>query len=72
MNKKYWHKLTDKEIGEIPLNTKCSDLRKLYSKPDWCSDPYAIDVLGCWSLVGANRTKISKDFCKKCDSFIST
>ena len=69
---KYWHELTDEEIAGIPPEMKCSELRKLYKQPDWCSYPEAIDALGCWSLIGNNtRTKISKEFCKVCDLFIS-
>jgi len=68
---KYWHELTDEEIASIPPEKKCLELSKLYKQPDWCSKPEAIHPLGCWSLIGENRTKISKDFCKKCDSFFS-
>ena len=71
-NLKYWHELTDEEIAGIPPEMKCSELRLLYKRPDWCADPMAIDALGCWSLVGKNRTQISKKFCKTCKDFIST
>ena len=68
---KYWHELTDQEIASIPPEMKCSELRRMYKQPNWCSYPEAIAAfLGCWSLVGANRTKISKEFCKSCDCFI--
>jgi hypothetical protein len=68
--KKYYHKLTNMEIDAIPPEMKCSELRELYSQPDWCSYPDAIDALGCWSLIGICRTKISKKFCKNCDCFV--
>lgn len=70
MTKKYWHELTDEEFENIPPKIKCTKLRKLYSQPDWCSYPDAIDSLGCWSLIDKDlRKKISIDYCKCCDLF---
>ena len=67
--KKYWHELTDEEFSKIDPETLCSKLRKKYKQPDWCDYPDAIGALGCWSLVGSNRIKISIDFCKTCVCF---
>jgi len=70
--KKYWHELSDEEFANIPPNTKCLELRKLYSQPKWCSYPDAIDALGCWSLINSElRKKISIEYCKGCELFIS-
>ncbi len=67
--KKYWHKLTKKEYKAIlKSGITVEEALKKYSQPDWCSYQDAIDgVMGCWSLTGSNRTKISEEFCKTCD-----
>ena len=66
---KYWHLLTDEEVKAIKPDTLCSELRKQYKQPDWCTYPDAIDGLGCWSLTGVNRREISSGFCKNCECF---
>lgn len=69
LHKRYWHELSDEEVKAIPPETLCSELAKRYKQPDWCSYPDAVDVFGCWSLVGLNRTKISREFCGSCEVF---
>ena len=39
-------------------------------QPIWCNYPDAVDVLGCWSLVGKSRKKISREYCKSCDCYV--
>jgi len=69
MDKRFWHELTQEEIDGIPKGTLCSELREQFAQPDWCKYQFAIGTLGCWSLMGDNRTEISREYCGKCPVF---
>jgi len=64
----YFHELTDAQWEKL----KDSDFRwneaaERFKQPPWCSYPYAVDPMGCWSLVGRKVT--GEDFCKDCDLY---
>jgi hypothetical protein len=77
--KKYWHKISQKEINRlIKRNKNYKHVLNNYLPPDWCGFPGALNYpWGCWALCdleeNGTRTKISKKWCatcqyvKKCD-----
>lgn len=67
----HWHTLADSTIKKlIKKHTTWGEIMKRYKQPNWCSYPDAIEgVMGCWSLIGASRDVISKEYCAKCDCF---
>ena len=71
---KYWHEIPQSEIDNlIKKNVQMQFVYDNYKQPDWCKYSNALDpLLGCWSLTGNNRTKISKKFCKTCECYSST
>lgn len=73
--KPYWHKLTQDQIDYlVKKNVTNQQIIDNYLQPDWCGEPDALHyVWGCWTLIdikGNGRTKICKEYCKHCDSFI--
>lgn len=70
---KYWHRLTDKEIQElIDAKITYDELAETVKQPTWCQYPDALKgIMGCWSLTGSARKKISHKFCKGCDCYKS-
>lgn len=75
--KPYFHELDQSEIEQLTSNKKTwADINTLYIQPKWCDYPNALDgAMGCWSLTdlskNGSRTKISEEFCKTCDCFIT-
>lgn len=72
MSQQYWHLADEKEIDEFKNSSPTvAQLDEKYKQPDWCSYQNALyGQMGCWSLVGDLRTKISEDFCKDCECFL--
>ena len=72
-NIQYFHELHQDKIDELIENkATIFQIKQMFKQPDWCNYPNALDgFLGCWSLMDISedglRTKISKEFCKKCD-----
>lgn len=75
--KAYWHELSQKRIEKIIKDgITVKECLKQYKQPDWCNYPDALaGIMGCWSLTSNEkdglRTKISKEFCKNCDCFLT-
>lgn len=73
--KKYWHELTQEEVDLILSEHRTVGfIVKNYKQPKWCTYYNALEgVAGCWTLMdlepNGGRTKISKEFCSKCDCF---
>lgn len=76
-DKKYFHELSQEEIEQLVSEKKTvAYVVDTYKQPDWCDYPEALNGdMGCWSLMDLEpdglRTKISRDFCKNCDLYIS-
>jgi hypothetical protein len=74
-NKRYFHELEQTEIDALIANKKTVGyILENYSQPNWCELPEALSMnFGCWSLCdlseNGSRTKICKEFCKKCNYF---
>ena len=70
-NKPFWHRLTKKEHGKIMSSgITVAEVLEKYRQPTWCNYHEAISgMMGCWSLYGDNRTKISHKFCQNCDLY---
>ena len=74
-HRKYFHEISQTDVNELILEKRTNGyISKNYKQPDWCVSSEALDMkFGCWSLCdlseGGNRTKISKEFCKKCEAF---
>ena len=64
---KYFHKITSQEYALLfNQDLTWADVRKMYSQPDWCSYPCAVNgSMGCWSLM-LQKIK-SKEDCGNCD-----
>jgi hypothetical protein len=71
LGKRFWHRAPQKEIDEfIKSKPTFEQMYNKYQQPGWCTYPEALSgAMGCWSLVGDNRTAISKSFCKTCDLY---
>lgn len=73
--KKYWHEIPQEEIDKlIEEKRNYRYVVENYLQPDWCTYPDALGgIMGCWSLTDnapdGKRTKISHEFCKKCDCY---
>jgi hypothetical protein len=71
--KRYLHEAPQQEIDEMIKSGKTwGDLKAIYSQPEWCTYPDALNgSLGCWSLTDLDhlRCKISEKFCADCDCF---
>lgn len=72
--KKYWHELDQEEIDNVIKSGRTvEEVLKEFKQPDWCGYRDALSGLkGCWSLMSDKiRPKISREFCKTCDCFIT-
>lgn len=73
----FFHELSQSKVDELVNSHKTwGDIMEEFKQPEWCSYHNALEgELGCWSLVdirqGGLREKISPEFCKDCDCFIS-
>ena len=69
---KYFHELTKDESNElIKQKVTWAACAEDYPQPIWCSYPDAVQgVMGCWSLMDFD-IKISEDYCRGCDCYIS-
>ena len=68
---RYWHRMSNKEIQNL-IDSKITygELQKKIKQPTWCAYPNALyGDMGCWSLMGSNRTKISNKYCKDCECY---
>jgi len=68
MNKPFYHELPQSTIDKLIEDGKTYKyIADNYRQPEWCRYPNALlGQVGCWSLFGM-RTKISREFCEKCD-----
>jgi len=66
---KFWHELSNEEATEEMRSKTWTEIRSEYSQPEWCKLPYALCSLGCWSLIGKFRKKISRRFCSNCEFY---
>ena len=57
------------ELSDAKVKTLTWAEGQKYWQPDWCGMYDAISPLGCWSLIGDMRKKISKKFCKNCNHY---
>lgn len=71
MDKKYFHKVTKKELKSLyGKGLTWNYIMDNYKQPSWCGYTDALNgLMGCWSLTGELRTKISKKFCNDCECF---
>jgi len=67
---KFFHHISDTQWRFMILRgDRWGDVAKEYAPPTWCTYPYAVDPMGCWSLVG--RMVTGEDYCKTCDLYQS-
>lgn len=69
---KYFHELTDEEYERLKKShVRWCDVPTMHPRPKWCDYSSALcGEMGCLSLV--HRRNINKDYCSKCDCFISS
>lgn len=69
--KPYWHDLTEDQVDKLIAEKKTwAWVVDNYQQPSWCEYENALSgKMGCWSLTGELRTKISHDFCKDCPCY---
>ena len=74
-HRSYFHEISQDEVDKMIADKKSIGyVMENYKQPDWCNYPEALSMtIGCWALCDLTkdglRTKISKEFCKECDSF---
>jgi predicted nucleic acid-binding Zn finger protein len=76
-DKPYFHEVEQSEVNKLITEGKSVDyVLENYKQPEWCSYHQALSMnMGCWSLCDLRenglRTKISRDYCKNCELYIS-
>lgn len=72
---KFFHEIPQSEVEQLLQDKRTwGYVMENYAQPDWCDYALALNGnMGCWSLTdlteGGARTKISPDFCKRCDYY---
>lgn len=67
---KFFHNISDTQWTFMKLRgDRWNQVAVEYRPPTWCSYPYAVDPMGCWSLVG--RMVTGEDYCKDCDLHVA-